>query len=88
MNPIKIETWPLTLLYVTTVSCSFMHSNGQNVTVFTQQTMCPLVDGFVIYQTMFSLGFPNGSVVKESACNAGDTGDSGLILEFSLALST
>ena len=24
-------------------------------------------------------GFPNGSVGKESACNAGDTGDAGLI---------
>ena len=26
------------------------------------------------------LGFPGGSVGKESACNAGDTGDAGLIL--------
>ena len=25
-------------------------------------------------------GFPGGSVGKESACNAGDTGDAGLIL--------
>ena len=25
------------------------------------------------------LGFPGGSAVKESACNAGDTGDAGLI---------
>ena len=25
------------------------------------------------------LGFPGGSVVKESPCNAGDTGDAGLI---------
>ena len=25
------------------------------------------------------LGFPNGSMVKESVCNAGDTGDVGLI---------
>ena len=27
------------------------------------------------------LGFPGGSVGKESACNAGDTGDAGLIPE-------
>ena len=26
------------------------------------------------------MGFPSGSVVKEPACNAGDTGDAGLIL--------
>ena len=26
-----------------------------------------------------ALGFPDGSVGKESACNAGDTGDAGLI---------
>ena len=26
-----------------------------------------------------ALGFPNGSVGKESACNAGDTGDAGSI---------
>ena len=25
------------------------------------------------------MGFPSGSVVKEPACNAGDTGDAGLI---------
>ena len=25
------------------------------------------------------MGFPSGSVVKEAACNAGDTGDAGLI---------
>ena len=27
------------------------------------------------------MGFPNGSVSKESTCNAGDTGDSDLIPE-------
>ena len=35
-----------------------------------------------LYQAEFYLpfkGFPNGSVGKESACNAGDTGDAGLI---------
>ena len=25
-------------------------------------------------------GFPNGSVLKESTCNAGDAGEAGLIL--------
>ena len=25
------------------------------------------------------MGFPGGSMIKESACNAGDTGDAGLI---------
>ena len=29
----------------------------------------------------FPVGFPGGSVGKESACNAGDTGDASLILE-------
>ena len=27
----------------------------------------------------YTVGFPSGSVGKESACNAGDTGDMGLI---------
>ena len=33
------------------------------------------------FLSFFSDGFPDGSVSKESACNAGGTGGAGLILE-------
>ena len=37
----------------------------------------PVPDGNVVYSS--AVGFPGGSVGKESSCNAGDTGDAGSI---------
>ena len=41
--------------------------------------MCVCVCVCVCVHTCNVMGFPGGSVGKESACNAGDTGDAGLI---------
>ena len=34
---------------------------------------------YILHSNMYKLGFFNGSVSKESACNLEDTGDTGLI---------